>query len=232
MTSKPQSVIIRNLNINPVNIQDKIDILSELMRFSTYKNLSFIQRHDSDTESETEDETEDNGPDNGIEIEFIGKRRYNKGSTQKDKSKKKLKVATKKVSKGKNDKLEQAIAQMQHVYKLFVALDGLNPSDIDQYLDDTCRFKRFTGPMVLKRIVSPQCLIFEVIGLVRKKYHLIIEKKLLNYFPRDFFRTGQIYLFHELIINYVKKERVVVFMIDTQTTSKLISSPLSFLTRF
>lgn len=176
--SKPKSIIMRNMNSNPLKIEDKISIISELLRFATYKNLSFIERADTHSESDTEDETEDKCGDETLEIEFIGKRAsQNVTKARKDKTqKKKLKVAKTKVTKKKNDKMEDAIKDMAHIYKLFDALDGLSPSDIDTYLDDTCKFKRFTGVLVLRKIISSQCLLFEVIGLIRKKYHLVIEK--------------------------------------------------------
>ena len=171
-----------------------MEILAELLRFATYKNLSFVQRQDSDSETSEDDKDDNEGQDNGVEIEFIGKRAYNKDKTVpvSDANVKKLKTknGSKKPKKTQSDKLEIAIKDMGHIYQLFDALDCLSPSDIDQYLDDTCKVKRFTGILHLKKIINPQVLLFEVIGLVRKKYHLIIEKQLLSYIPRDYFRQG------------------------------------------
>lgn len=222
--------VVRDYSISPFVVEDRIEILTEIMRFATYKNLSLVARKDSASDPEDSDNQanvkEDSESDNDdMEIEFIGKRAYNK-----DKSPfqdpaasagKKIKVVSQRKQKQKSDRLEEAIKQMTNIYQLFNALDGLNAKDIEQYLEDTCRLKRFSGVMILRQMVTPQCLLFEVVGLVRKKYHIIIEKELLSYIPRDYFRKGQIYLFFNLIINFARKERVVVFMLDTQSSGKI-----------
>ena len=227
--SKIKLGVVRDFESQPFVIEDRIDILAEIMRFATYKNLSLVARKKSDSDTEENDQqenvTEESDKElDDMDIEFIGKRAYNKDKvTFQDpatSASKKIKPVFQKKDKQKSDMLEDTIKQMTNIYQLFNALDGLNPRDIDQYLEDTCNLKRFSGVMILRQMITPQCLLFEVVGLIRKKYHIIIEKELLSYIPRDYFRKGQIYLFFNLIINFAKKERVVVFMLDTQSSGK------------
>ena len=94
-----------------------------------------------------------------MDIEFIGKRAYKKDHTdavnKKASPSKKLKIHSKNNVKEKSDVLEEAIKDMHNIYRLFSALDSLSSKDIDQYLDDTCKLKRFTGVMILSKIISP-----------------------------------------------------------------------------
>lgn len=64
-------------------IEDRIDILAEIMRFATYKNLSLVARKKSDSDTEENDQqenvTEESDKElDDMDIEFIGKRAYNK----------------------------------------------------------------------------------------------------------------------------------------------------------
>ena len=227
--AKTKLGVVRDYSACPFGVEDRIQILAEMMRFATYKNLSIVAREDSESDPEDQEnqDTASEKSDNehgDMEIEFIGKRAYKKDKVSFQDplgpSKKKIKPVTQKSLKVKSDRLEEAIKQMVNIYQLFNALDGLSPKDIDQYLEDTCKLKRFSGVMILRQMINPQCLLFEIVGLVRKKYHIIIEKELLSYIPRDYFRKGQLYLFFNLIINFARKERVVVFMLDTQSSGK------------
>ena len=49
---------VRNLEEDPITIEDRITILAELMRFATYKNLTFMQRDNQATSSDSS-ETEE-----------------------------------------------------------------------------------------------------------------------------------------------------------------------------
>ena len=70
-----------------------------------------------------------------MDIEFIGKRAYNKGKESLDdpalSAGKKIKSIVQKSGKEKSDRLEDAIKQMTNIYQLFNAIDGLNSRDID-----------------------------------------------------------------------------------------------------
>jgi hypothetical protein len=134
--NNPDLKITRCFDKNPITTDDKIDILSQLIRFATFKNLSFVQRKDSTSESENELEEPEQDRNDGKkmdDIEFIGKRAYNKDKTIGIKNKssiKKVKTTSKNL-KNTDEQLEKTLKDMSDIYKLFHALDGLSPKDID-----------------------------------------------------------------------------------------------------
>lgn len=116
--SKMRLGVIRDYTTSPFVIEDRIDILAEIIRFATYKNLSLVARKESESETEEDNHeamaTEDSDKDHDdMEIEFIGKRAYTKDKVAIQdpaaSTNKKIKLGFQKKDKVKNDKLEDAI---------------------------------------------------------------------------------------------------------------------------
>ena len=51
MASKGRLGVVRDFSTFPFTVDDRIDILAEILRFATYKNLSLAIRKHSESES-------------------------------------------------------------------------------------------------------------------------------------------------------------------------------------
>ena len=120
------------------------------------------------------------------------------------------------------DHTEEALKELAKSYQLFDALDGLEAHNLDEFLKAATEVSKFTGVFRIIRVDSEQCVVCEILGLDSKHYFLIVEKKLTPYFPDKFFQSNHLYFFSQLVINFVKRERLIVFLIDQQTKGKLL----------
>lgn len=175
-----------------LKLESRLETISKLVEFATYSNTG-ISKETEETKSVISTE------DSPIQ--------YSKSNNRNEESRRLLTI--------------QALKSLKKPYRLFHAVDELPPHQIEEYMEKICKETKFTGIFKIVKIESDQCLVAEIIGLDRKKYYILFEKELLKYIPSDFFVKGNLYFFVDLIVNYVRAERVVVFLIDQATRSKL-----------
>lgn len=112
---KSNLAFVRDYAVSPLAVEDRIDLLAEITRFSTYKNLSLVVRKESESESiDQNSAVHDSDKDfDDMDIEFIGKRAYTKEQIASrdpaQQSAKKVKPVFSKQQKQTNDRLEDAI---------------------------------------------------------------------------------------------------------------------------
>lgn len=168
-----------------------IDMVSKLVEFATYENVGL-------TKEVKESRSVISGEESPIP--------YSKSNYRNEEKRRHLTIS--------------ALKKIKKPYMLFHLIEGLAPDQTESYIHTICEETKFSGIFKVVKIESEQCILTEIIGLKRKKYYILIEKVLLNYFPVDFFEVGNLYFFQNLVINYANKEKVIVFLIHQETKGK------------
>jgi hypothetical protein len=182
------------LQTEEIGIEKRIKIVSKLVEFATYSNVGLFDNKRAPLALKSD------------------------GTEQKPKDQS---SDTKRRAEKKNDLDAQALFNLEYSYRLFDAIEEFSGADVDEYVDRATE-KRFCGVFKVVRLEGEQCVLAEIVGLKRKVYYILVEKELLSFIPGDFFQVGHVYFVNDLVINYARKERLIVFLIDQQTKSKAI----------